>query len=233
MTLLTTPWWRRGPRLAAALLGLSMLNLVHAAPAPAFPVKPIRIVVGFGPGGLGDTVTRALAQKMSESTGQSVVVENAPGAGGITAASTVARAAPDGYTLLLVSGQNAFSPYLFKSLPYDPVQSFSLISTIGSSIRTVSSTASVISPRDSKLMCKRGILSGSSRSRVGTFEWKTKRRTKVRVAPQDRFTPVLTNTSRDQPHNSLRVCTKLVYRATTTDGSVNFIDRLPHLHHFV
>ena len=75
--------------------------------------------------------------------------------------------------------------------------------------------------------------SGSSRSRVGTFEWKTKRRTKVRVAPQDRFTPVLTNTSRDQPHNSLRVCTKLVYRATTTDGSINFIDRLPHLHHFV
>ncbi|WP_420227526.1 tripartite tricarboxylate transporter substrate-binding protein [Pigmentiphaga litoralis] len=53
------------------------------------------------------------------------------GCGGITAASTVARAAPDGYTLLLVSGQNAFSPYLFKSLPYDPVQSFSMISTIG------------------------------------------------------------------------------------------------------
>ena len=135
MTLSTTHWWRRGARLAATLLGLSMLNGVQAAsvsaPAPAFPVKPIRIVVGFGPGGLGDTVTRALAQKMSESTGQSVIVENAPGAGGITAASTVARAAPDGYTLLLVSGQNAFSPYLFKSLPYDPVQSFSMISTIG------------------------------------------------------------------------------------------------------
>lgn len=98
----------------------------------SFPNKPIRIIVGFGPGGLGDIVTRSLAQKMSESIGQSVVVENAPGAGGITAASTVSRAAPDGYTLLLVSGQNAFSPYLFKSLPYDPVQSFSMISTIGS-----------------------------------------------------------------------------------------------------
>ncbi|HEX4330288.1 MAG TPA: tripartite tricarboxylate transporter substrate-binding protein [Burkholderiales bacterium] len=121
------------PRLAlaaSALLGLAFTQPTLAA--DPFPVRPVRIVVGFGPGGLGDTVTRALAQKMAESMGQSVVVENAPGAGGITAAQAVARAAPDGYTLGLSSGQNAFSPFLFKSLPYDPVESFSMISTLGS-----------------------------------------------------------------------------------------------------
>ncbi len=104
----------------------------HAQAQPQdFPNKPIRLVIGFGPGGLGDIVARGLAQKMTESMGQTVVVENMPGAGGITAASTVARAAPDGYTILLVSGQNAFSPSLFKSLPYDPLNSFSMISTLG------------------------------------------------------------------------------------------------------
>ncbi|GAA4334067.1 tripartite tricarboxylate transporter substrate binding protein [Pigmentiphaga soli] len=125
----------RMARLAGGMLaiacaaGLAMGTAARAA--DAFPSKPIRIVVGFGPGGLGDIVTRALGQKMSASMGQSVVVENMPGAGGITAASAVARAAPDGYTLLLSSGQNAFSPYLFKSLPYDPVDSFTMVSTVG------------------------------------------------------------------------------------------------------
>ncbi|MDX3904830.1 MAG: tripartite tricarboxylate transporter substrate binding protein [Pigmentiphaga sp.] len=118
-------------RLAALLLALPVLLAAPCAWTQSFPHKPVKIVVGFGPGGLGDTVVRTLAQKMAESMGQSVIVENAPGAGGITAASMVARAAPDGYTLLLVSGQNAFSPYLFKSLPYDPVEDFAMISTIG------------------------------------------------------------------------------------------------------
>ncbi len=114
------------------LLAWVLLSAAAVASAqPAYPNRPLKLVVGFGPGGLGDTVARALAQKMSESMGQPVVVENLPGAGGITAASSVARAAPDGYTLLLVSGQNAFSPSLFKSLPYDPVESFSMISTMG------------------------------------------------------------------------------------------------------
>jgi tripartite-type tricarboxylate transporter receptor subunit TctC len=113
--------------LAAAWLA----GFAGGAAAQEFPAKPIKIVVGFGPGGLGDIVTRALAQKMTESMGKPVLVENMPGAGGITAAMAVARAQPDGYTMLLVSGQNAISPYLFKSLPYDPVGDFSMISTIG------------------------------------------------------------------------------------------------------
>ncbi|HEY4373083.1 MAG TPA: tripartite tricarboxylate transporter substrate-binding protein [Burkholderiales bacterium] len=119
--------------LRSFLLCAAALACAAAAPAhaDAFPSRPIHIVVGFGPGGLGDTVTRALGQKMAESMGQSVVVENLPGAGGITAAQAVSRAAPDGYTLALSSGQNAFSPFLFKSLPYDPVESFTMISPIG------------------------------------------------------------------------------------------------------
>lgn len=115
-----------GAALAGALLAAPL-----AAHAETYPARPIRLVVGFGPGGLGDTVARAVAVKMSESMGQQVVVINQPGAGGITAATAVARAAPDGYTLLLVSGQNAFSPSLFRSLPYDPVKSFSMVSTLG------------------------------------------------------------------------------------------------------
>jgi tripartite-type tricarboxylate transporter receptor subunit TctC len=118
-------------RWLAIALGSAALIAPLAAQADAYPSRPIRLVVGFGPGGLGDTVARSVALKMSESMGQQVVVINQPGAGGITAATTVARAAPDGYTLLLVSGQNAFSPSLFKSLPYDPVNSFSMVSTLG------------------------------------------------------------------------------------------------------
>ncbi len=114
-----------------ALCGGLLMAGAIAAHAQPFPSKPIRLVVGFGPGGLGDIVARALGQKMSESMGQSVVVENMPGAGGITASAAVARAAPDGYTLLLVSGQNAIAGSLFKSLPYHPLNSYSMISTLG------------------------------------------------------------------------------------------------------
>jgi len=110
---------------------LAWLCCAGALLAQEFPVKPVKIVIGFGPGGLGDIVMRALAQKMTESLGKPVLVENMPGAGGITAAMAVARAQPDGYTMLLVSGQNAISPYLFKSLPFDPVGDFSMISTVG------------------------------------------------------------------------------------------------------
>ena len=112
----------------ACLAGLCLLTSASGA---EFPTRPIKIVVGFGPGGLGDITTRAIAQKMSESLGKPVVVENMPGAGGITAAASVARAEPDGHTMLLVSGQNAASPSLFKSLPFNPATDFSMVSTVG------------------------------------------------------------------------------------------------------
>ena len=99
--------------------------------AQSYPSKPVRIVLPFGPGGVADITTRTIAPKMSEGLGQQVVVENMPGAGGIRAAETVARAEPDGHTLLLLTNGNAVSQALFKSLPYDPVNDFAMISTVG------------------------------------------------------------------------------------------------------
>ena len=97
----------------------------------AYPTKPVRIVLPFGPGGVADITTRTLAPRMSAGLGQQVIVENMPSAGGIRASETVARADPDGYTLLLLTNGNAVSQALFKSLPYDPLNDFSMISTVG------------------------------------------------------------------------------------------------------
>jgi tripartite-type tricarboxylate transporter receptor subunit TctC len=90
----------------------------------------VRIVLPFGPGGVADITTRTIAPHMSAGLGQQVVVENMPGAGGIRASETVASATPDGHTLLLLTNGNAVSQALFKSLPYDPVNDFAMISTV-------------------------------------------------------------------------------------------------------
>ena len=108
---------------------LALVPLV--AIAQSYPTKPVRIVVPFGPGGVADITTRTIAPKMSDGLGQQVVIENMPGAGGIRAAETVARAEPDGHTLLLLTNGNAVSQALFKSLPYDPLNDFAMISTVG------------------------------------------------------------------------------------------------------
>lgn len=113
-----------------------MLTLAAGASAPhalAAPLssRPIRLVVPFGAGGVADLVARSVAQKMSESMGQSIVIDNKPGAGGVVASDTVAKAAPDGHTLLLMSNGNAVSAGLFKSLPYDTVKDFAPVSTLG------------------------------------------------------------------------------------------------------
>src|ERR1051325_6498285 len=96
-----------------------------------YPAKPIRIVLPFGPSGVADITTRTIAPKLSESLGQQVLVDNMPSAGGIRASETVAHADPDGYTLLLLTNGNAVSKALFKSLPYDPLTDFAMISTVG------------------------------------------------------------------------------------------------------
>jgi tripartite-type tricarboxylate transporter receptor subunit TctC len=102
------------------------------AQAQAYPSKPIHIVLPFGPGGVADITTRTLAPKLAETLGQNVVVDNMPSAGGIRASETVAHAAPDGYTILLLTNGNAVSKALFKSLPYDPLTDFAMISMVGS-----------------------------------------------------------------------------------------------------
>jgi tripartite-type tricarboxylate transporter receptor subunit TctC len=114
--------------LAALAAGLST---PWAAFAQNYPNKPIRIIVPFGAGGVADLTARAVGQKLGEQVGQSVVVENKPGAGGISAAQTVTQAAPDGYTLLLMSNGTAVSESLFKSLPYDARKDFAPVSLLG------------------------------------------------------------------------------------------------------
>jgi len=113
-------------RILAVLLALPALAF-----AQAYPAKPIRIVVPFGPGGVADIITRTIAPKLTDALGQQIVVDNMPGAGGIRASETVAHAPPDGYTLLLLTNGNAVSQALFKSLPYDPQSDFAMISTVG------------------------------------------------------------------------------------------------------
>ena len=115
-------------KLAAA--GLCVFSVV-AAHAQTYPYKPLRIVVPFGAGGVADLTARTVAQKMSEGLGQSVVIDNRPGAGGIVAAEMVAKSEPDGYTLLLMSNANAVSAGLFKALPFDPVKDFTPVSLMG------------------------------------------------------------------------------------------------------
>jgi tripartite-type tricarboxylate transporter receptor subunit TctC len=112
--------------LLAALLAAPLL-----AWAQAWPAKPIRIVLPFGPGGVADITTRTIAPGLGEALGQQIVVENMPSAGGIRASETVAKSAPDGYTLLLLTNGNAVSKALFNSLPYDPATDFAMISTVG------------------------------------------------------------------------------------------------------
>ena len=102
-----------------------------AGAAQPYPTKPIRIVVPFPPGGSTDLLARRLGEKLATAMGQPVVVENKPGAGGTTGADSVAKAAPDGYTLLMgVTGSNAIAASLYPKLPYDPLRDFAPVSQV-------------------------------------------------------------------------------------------------------
>src|SRR5712691_455092 len=111
---------------------VAALSVLLAAPALAqdFPAKPIRLLIGFPPGGNVDVVGRILAQKISEGFGQQVLPENRTGAGSIIANEHVAKSAPDGYTLLVVSGAFVTQAATMRKLPYDPLRDFSWISTV-------------------------------------------------------------------------------------------------------
>jgi tripartite-type tricarboxylate transporter receptor subunit TctC len=97
----------------------------------SFPTKPLKIVVPFGAGGVADLTARTVAQKLGENLGQSIVIENKPGAGGIVATDAVAKSTPDGYTLLLMSNATAVSAGLFKTLPYDAEKDLIPLSILG------------------------------------------------------------------------------------------------------
>lgn len=109
-----------------------MALAISSFAAEHYPARPLRIVVPFGPGGVGDLSARAVAQKMSDTLGQQVIIDNRPSAGGVVAAEMVAKAEPDGHTMLLLNNQQAVSVSLFKSLPYNPLRDFQPVSSIGS-----------------------------------------------------------------------------------------------------
>jgi len=121
-----------------AMLPCAALAVGMACAGPAFaqgawPSKPIRLVVGFPPGGANDILGRLVGQKMQDAWGQSVLVDNKPGANAIIATEIVAKAPPDGYTLLIgASGAMVFNPGLYTKLPYDPVKDFAPVTVIGS-----------------------------------------------------------------------------------------------------
>lgn len=115
--------------LSAVLLG--SLSLGAAAQAPAYPAKPIRMLVGFAPGGAADYVARAMSDAMGKAIGQPIVIENRAGAGGSIGAQAAARAAPDGHSLLFGSATTqAANVSLIRNLPYDPVRDFAPISRL-------------------------------------------------------------------------------------------------------
>jgi tripartite-type tricarboxylate transporter receptor subunit TctC len=119
----------------AAGLGVACavaMGQAHAqTSAPAYPTRPIRVVVPFAPGGVVDVTARLLAQKMTERLGWQVVVENRPGGNGFIAVTQVAKAAPDGYTLLMAhTGEFAVNPALFPNIPYDLKRDFTAITMV-------------------------------------------------------------------------------------------------------
>ena len=112
---------------------LVLCGAAAGAWAQAYPSKPIRIVVGFPPGGGNDIIARLVGAKMQENWGQPVVIDNRPGANSIIAAEHVAKSAPDGYTLLVnATGGMSVNPVLYSKLPYDSLKDFVPISMVGS-----------------------------------------------------------------------------------------------------
>jgi tripartite-type tricarboxylate transporter receptor subunit TctC len=117
--------------LAAIVSLLAAIGMAHAQ--DTFPSRPVHLLVPFAPGGAVDIVGRTLGDELSSRWGRAVVVENRPGAGGMVASEAAARAAPDGYTLIIVATGHALNPHLYAKLPYDSFNDFTPISLIGTS----------------------------------------------------------------------------------------------------
>jgi tripartite-type tricarboxylate transporter receptor subunit TctC len=121
-------------RLWMAALAVVLAMTAGAALAePAFPSKPVHIFVPYAAGGAVDVLTRTLGEVVSKQWGQSVVVENRPGAGGVIASQAVATSAPDGYTLIVVASGHATNPFLYPKIPYDTFKDFTPVSLLASS----------------------------------------------------------------------------------------------------
>ena len=118
-------------RLSLVLATALTVHVTGPVRADDFPSRPLRVIVPFSPGGAVDGPMRLIAQHLSQRLGQPVVVENKPGAGATIGTDVVAKAAPDGYTLLLASQTNAISATLYSNLPFDPIEDFTPVTLIG------------------------------------------------------------------------------------------------------
>src|SRR5712672_3312870 len=125
------------PVLQGILAAVLLLTGVAPSWAQGYPNKPVRIVVGFTAGGPTDAIARIVAQKLSDSLGQQFVVENIGGAGGNTAAGQVARATPDGYTIMAISTGFVVNPSLYAKVPYDPIKDFAPVTLVAVSPHVV------------------------------------------------------------------------------------------------
>ncbi len=123
---------RNVARVVMTVVAASLLTLAAAVSAQSFPSKPLKLVVPNAPGGAADITARTVGQKLAEALGQPVVIENKPSAGGVIAGEQVAKAEPDGHTMLLISSGTAVSAALFKSLPFDTQKDFAPVSKLAS-----------------------------------------------------------------------------------------------------
>ena len=119
----------RTPALISLVLAMTFV-WIGSAPAQTYPARPVRVVVPQSPGGSTDLVARAVAQRMTESLGQNVIVDNRPGAGSINGTDMVAKAAPDGHTVLAVAASFTINPAVRKKLPFDPVSDFTPVTQL-------------------------------------------------------------------------------------------------------
>ena len=120
----------RQVRCAALFVGLAGALIGMDAGAQSYPSRPVRLIVPQSPGGSTDLVARAIAQRMTETLGQNVIVDNRPGAGSLNGTELVAKAAPDGHTILVVAASFTINPAIRKKLPFDPVRDFTPVSQL-------------------------------------------------------------------------------------------------------
>jgi tripartite-type tricarboxylate transporter receptor subunit TctC len=129
----------------ACLFTVTALLATAPGPAtaqdPSYPTRPVRIIVAFPVGGLLDTVSRIVGDKLTVVLGQQFIIESRPGAGGTLATAAVARAEPDGYTLMMINDNHAVNPSVFKNIPYDSVKDFAPIGFVGSAPMALSANA--------------------------------------------------------------------------------------------
>ena len=132
---------------ALVCLLVAVTAVLGTAPGPAtaqepgYPSRPVRIIVAFPVGGLLDTVSRIVGDKLTMVLGQQFIIESRPGAGGTLATAAVARAEPDGYTLMMINDNHAVNPSVFKNIPYDSVKDFAPIGFVGSAPMALSANA--------------------------------------------------------------------------------------------